>query len=171
VEDTTDMAETEGLRDRIARQGEDALGKLAQDLLENPLVSGAIGRAFEARERATQAQEAAMGALNLPSAADLERLTRRLRSVSQRLEGIEDAVDRLDQRLERLNEKAPSAPAGMDERLAAIESQIAKLAGEIGHLSGHLDAGPAQVPREQERLVVDGGSPPKKPARSRTRKA
>ena len=32
----------DGLRDRLARQGEDALGKLAQDLLENPLVNGAI---------------------------------------------------------------------------------------------------------------------------------
>ena len=32
-----------------------------------------------------------MGALNLPSASDIERLTRRLRGVSQRLEGIEDA--------------------------------------------------------------------------------
>ena len=40
-----------------------------------------------------------MGALNLPSAADIERLTRRLRSVSQRLEGIEDGVERLDERL------------------------------------------------------------------------
>ena len=40
-----------------------------------------------------------MGALNLPSAADIERLTRRLRSVSLRLEGIEDGVDRLDRAL------------------------------------------------------------------------
>jgi CRP-like cAMP-binding protein len=86
------------LRDRITRQSEDALGKLAQDLLENPLVTGAISRAFDARERAVSAQETAMSALNLPSAADLERLTRRLRSVSQRLEGIEDGVDRLDRR-------------------------------------------------------------------------
>src|SRR3954453_7131086 len=80
----------DGLRARLARTGEDALGKLAQDLLENPLVNGALPRAFEAREKAVQAQEVAMGALNLPSAADLERLTRRVRSVSQRLEGIED---------------------------------------------------------------------------------
>src|SRR5215212_4886912 len=91
------MTDPEGLRDKLARSSEDALGKIAQDLLENPLVNTAISRAFEARERAVQAQEAAMGALNIPSAADIERLTRRLRSVSQRLEGIEDGVDRLDQ--------------------------------------------------------------------------
>ena len=56
-----------------------------------------------------------MGALNIPSAADVERLTRRLRSVSQRMEGIEEAVDRLDQRLAG----AASRARGMDERLAA----------------------------------------------------
>src|SRR3954454_20216424 len=94
-----DQEDTNGLRGRLQRQGEDALGRLAQDLLENPLVHGALARAFEARERAVQAQEVAMGALNIPSAADLERLTRRLGSVAQRLEGIEDGVDRLDGRL------------------------------------------------------------------------
>src|SRR4051794_610193 len=97
-----DDSSGEGLRRRLARSGEDALGKLAQDLLENPLVNGALTRAFEAREKAAQAQEAAMGALNLPSAADIERLTRRVRSVSQRLEGIEDGVDRVDERLAAL---------------------------------------------------------------------
>src|SRR3954468_21465322 len=92
----------EGIRDRLSRQGEEALGRLAEELAGNPVVSGALSRAFEAREKALQAQEAAMGALGIPSAADIERLTRRLRSVSQRLEGIEDSVDRLDERLESI---------------------------------------------------------------------
>ena len=108
----------DGLKDRLTRGSEDAIGRLAQELLENPLVSSAIGRAFEARERATQAQEVAMGALNLPSAADLERLTRRVRSVAQRLEGIEDSVDRLDERFDK------NAQISLDERLAAIETLI-----------------------------------------------
>jgi CRP-like cAMP-binding protein len=145
-----DDAGSETLRDRLTRQGEDALGKLAQDLLENPLVTGAITRAFEARERAVAAQETAMSALNLPSAADIERLTRRLRSVSQRLEGIEDGVDRLDRRFEQLSKTAPPT-----DRLAAIETHVAKLAAEVAHLSRALDAAPAQMPREQERLEVD----------------
>jgi CRP-like cAMP-binding protein len=138
-----------GLRDRIARQGEDALGKLAQELLENPLVNSAIAKAFEARERAVQAQETAMGALNIPSAADVERLTRRLRSVSQRMEGIEEAVDRLDQRVAGLSQSS------LDDRLSSIEGQLGKLAVEISHLAGALDAAPPAPPREQERLKVD----------------
>ena len=156
------MSESEGMRDKLARSSEDALGKLAQDLLENPLVNSAISRAFGARERAVQAQEAAMGALNIPSAADVERLTRRLRSVSQRLEGIEDGVDRLDQRLEALNRPALS---GAEERLAAIESQLSKLASELGALASGLDSQPVPVPREQERLEVDAAK-----SRPRTQK-
>src|SRR3954451_25273570 len=138
-----------GLRDRIARQGEDALGKLAQELLENPLVNSAIARAFGARERAVQAQEAAMGALNIPSAADIERLTRRLRSVSQRMEGIEEAVDRVDERIGGLGR------TGVEEQLGAIEDRIGRLANEVAHLTAALAATPAPVHREQARLQVD----------------
>src|SRR6185369_12111202 len=122
------MNDNEGLRNKLTRQSEDAIGKLAQDLLENQIVNSAISRAFGARERAVQAQEAAMGALNIPSAADIERLTRRLRSVSQRLEGIEDGVDRLDQRLEALNKPALS---GAEERLAGIEDRLTQLSAEV----------------------------------------
>ena len=115
------MTDDDGLRGRLTKQGEDAIGKLAQDLLENPLITGALSRAFEAREKASQAQEAAFGALNIPSAADIERLTRRVRSVSQRLEGIEDAVDRLDQRL------ASAGLAGIEQRLDEISERLAAL--------------------------------------------
>src|SRR3954465_14177857 len=104
-----DSSGGEGLRSRLAKSSEDALGKLAQDLLENPLINGAITRAFDARQKAAQAQEAAMGALNLPSAADIERLTRRVRSVSQRLEGIEDGADRLHGRLAALGRASSKA--------------------------------------------------------------
>jgi len=154
----------EGLRDRIARQGEDALGKLAQELLENPIVNSAIARAFDARERAVRTQEAAMGALNIPSAADVERLTRRLRSVSQRLEGIEDGVDRLDRRLQEVSRTAQ--PPG--DRLAAIEGQLAKLSADVANLVRTLDAEPVPVPREQERLEVEQ---PPAPPRRRARKS
>jgi chromosome segregation ATPase len=141
------MTDTDGLREKLARQGEDALGKLAQDLLENPFITGAISRAFEAREKASAAQEAAMGALNLPSAADLERLTRRLRSVSQRLEGIEDSLDRLDQKLEDMVRRANGA--------TKLEDRLDKINAELHSLANAVDTRPAPVPREQERLDVE----------------
>src|SRR3954453_8066897 len=122
----SETAASEGLRDRLTSQGQDALGKLAQDLLEKPLVHGALACAFEAREKAAQAQKVAMGALNLPAAADLERLTRRVRSLSQRLEGIEDGVDRLDQHLASL-----AGTAELDKRLDAIQARLDELAGAL----------------------------------------
>jgi chromosome segregation ATPase len=121
------MTEEKSLRERVTRQGEETIGKLAQELLENPVVSGALSRAFETRERAMRAQEVAMGALNLPSASDLERLTRRLRGVSQRLEGIEDGLDRLEQRIEGLG-----SSSAIEQRLSAIEAALARLEAAQG---------------------------------------
>jgi chromosome segregation ATPase len=136
-------------RERLTKQGEDALGKLAQDLLDNPLVNSAITRVFDAREKAVQAQEVAMGALNIPSAADLERLTRRVRSVSQRLEGIEDGVDRLDERLAKLN-----SSNDIEQRLTHIESQLDKVVKELTAIHKALPGATKTVPRGQERLKV-----------------
>jgi hypothetical protein len=114
--------ESSSLKGRVTKQGEEAIGKLAQELLENPVVSSALSAAFETRERAMRAQELAMGALNLPSASDLERLTRRVRSVSQRLEGIEDGLDRLESGLERSGQSK-----GLEERLDKIEAALERL--------------------------------------------
>jgi hypothetical protein len=111
------------LRERFSGTTEERLGKALSDVLESPLLTGAIGRAFDAREKAAQAQEVAMGALNIPSAADIERLTRRLRAVSHRLEGIEDGVQRLDRAI---------APSRVEERLSAIEDKLGTLTEKLG---------------------------------------
>lgn len=140
-------SEDDSLVDRISRQGEEALGRVAEELIGNPVVNKAITGAFEARERAVQAQEAAMGALNLPSAADIERLTRRLRSVSQRLEGIEDSLDRLE---ERETAAAARGPAGSP----AMQAQIEEIARDIAALRETLNPAGDPMPRAQERLTV-----------------
>lgn len=117
------------LHERVVNQGEETLGKLAQDLLESPVVSGALSAAFGTRERAMRAQELALAALNLPSASDLERLTRRIRNVSQRLEGIEDALDRLEQRVAQLAQGPPDEhdlPA-LKERLGTLEAALERV--------------------------------------------
>jgi hypothetical protein len=118
----SDGGKAAGLRERLTNSTEDKLGKALTDLFENPLVSGTIGRAFDARERAAQAQELALSALNIPTAGDIERLTRRLRSVSQRLEGIEDGVHRLNRAL---------SDGGVERRLAAMEEQLKNLSTKL----------------------------------------
>jgi hypothetical protein len=149
------------LRERLSGTTEDRLGKALSDLLENPLLTGAIGRAFDAREKAAQAQELAMGALNLPSAADVERLTRRLRSLSHRLEGIEDGVGRLDRAL---------SPRGVEKteigkRLSAIEEQLGTL---VSKLDTAQRSKPRATPAARRKPAGAAGSKPaaarKKPA-------
>jgi CRP-like cAMP-binding protein len=138
----------QGLRDRISRQSEEALGKLAEELLGNPMVASTLQRAFEAREKAAHAQEAAMGALGIPSAADIERVTRRLRSLSQRLESIEDLLDRLEERVGSLDTRLDAA------RSEPIERKLDEIARDLVALRETVTPTADPVPRAQERLTV-----------------
>lgn len=97
-------------------RGEEALGELAQALLENPLFSRAVGQAFGAGERAAAAQRSALRAANLAARDDVERVEQRLRSLASRVEALEDAVDALADELSALNEAlAQRAAAAGDE--------------------------------------------------------
>jgi len=93
--------ESESLRAR----SEQAIGEIAQALIDSPTLHNALQAAFGAREKAVEAQHAAMSALNLPSAGDVERLERRLRSFSQRLEDVEEQLDDLGREIGTLRRK------------------------------------------------------------------
>jgi chromosome segregation ATPase len=116
----SDDAAGGGLRAR----GEEALGDLAQALLENPLFNQALTTALGAGERAAQAQRTAMEALNIPAASELERLEQRLRSLSNRLESVEDRIDDLSDEVAALRrgQSVPEpGPRGEDEHLSVPE--------------------------------------------------
>ncbi len=87
-------AETDD-QDGLRARSEQAITEIAQALLDSQVLENAVSAAFGAREKAVEAQHAAMGALNLPSAGDVERLERRLRSFSQRLEEVEEQIDQV----------------------------------------------------------------------------
>ena len=135
--------------DRISRQGEEALGKIAEELISNPVINGAIARAFEAREKAVQAQEAAMGALNIPSAADIERVTRRLRSCRSGSRGSRtpSTGSRSASRARRLARRRPARPDRGPARRDRARHRRARRAAR---------AGTDPMPRAQERLTVTG---------------
>jgi hypothetical protein len=142
-----------GLRRRIAGQAEDTIGRLADDLLENPMINSAISRALTAREKVAQAQQSAMDALNLPSASELEKLGRRLRTVSQRLEEVEDAVDKIGVRLETLSDEARSG-SKLSEQLGRMEVRLEQLGRDVGAL--RRDIVREGVPGEPPAIVPEG---------------
>jgi hypothetical protein len=135
---------------RIAASGEEALGRIAQDLLENPWVNSALTAAFEARGKASQVQEVTMDFLNLPSAAHIERLTRRVRSISQRMEAVEDALTRLEDGLR-------GTPAALSGRLDSIEEQLADVTRLLGELQDRSDG--VSPDQEQLRVADDENAP------------
>jgi chromosome segregation ATPase len=105
------IADGDGLRAR----SEQAIGEIAQALIDSPTLHSALQAAFGARDRALEAQQAAFGALNLPSAGDVERLERRVRSLSQRLEDAEEQIDDLTREISSLRRKL----AAKDEKTKA----------------------------------------------------
>jgi chromosome segregation ATPase len=89
------MAEEDLQQEGLRARSEEAIADLANALIESPVFSNALSAALGAGERASQAQKAAMGAVGLPSADELARLERRLRSLSDRLEAVEDQLDQV----------------------------------------------------------------------------
>jgi septal ring factor EnvC (AmiA/AmiB activator) len=105
--------------DGLRARSEQVIGEVAQALLDSQMLENALAAAFGAREKAQEAQQAAMAALNLPSAGDVERLERRIRSVSRRLEEVEDQLDDLGRDVRELRRElkatAPEKPGSRSE--------------------------------------------------------
>jgi chromosome segregation ATPase len=95
----------------LRARSEQAIGEIAQALIDSPTLHNALQAAFGAREKALEGQQAAMRALNLPSAGDVERLERRLRSFSQRLEDVEEQLDDLSREIGGLRRKMAAKAA------------------------------------------------------------
>lgn len=107
------MATERDDEDSLRARSEQAVAELAQALLDSQILENALAAAFGARDKALEAQHAAMAALNVSSASDVERLERRLRSLSRRLEEVEDQVDRIaDDIAELRRQLVPAKPAG-----------------------------------------------------------
>jgi signal transduction histidine kinase len=124
-------ADENTLHGQVIQQSQDVIGRLAQDLIKLPLVSGAVTTLFDARERFVRAQELTMSALSLPSTADVERLTRRLRSVSQRIEGLEDGIDSIVDKLDK------RATPDLDARLSKLEEALDRIEAALGASETH----------------------------------
>jgi DNA repair exonuclease SbcCD ATPase subunit len=144
-----------GLRERLSGQAEDAIGRLADDLLENPLINSALQRALGARDKVAQAQESAMEALNIPSASNLDKVARRLRSISQRIDEVEDGVEKLDRRFGSIGGAGEGA-AKLSERLERIESRLDDLGRDVAALRRDLAPGET-IPAAQTRTAVPEG--------------
>jgi hypothetical protein len=98
----------EGIRGRLGHRGEEALADVAQILVDNPLLNQALQAAFGARDLATSATSSAIKGVGVGTASDVDRLTRRVRSISDRLEELEDKLDDLGDEISQLRNQTKS---------------------------------------------------------------
>ncbi len=96
---------------------------LLNDVLAHPVTRGAIERTTDARDTALATQEAVLGLLNLPTAAEVERVFQRLRSISQRLELLEDAIDSVGGSISSFASNADQL-AVLNKRLEEVLEQL-----------------------------------------------
>lgn len=92
-----------------------------EPLVDQPIAQRLLTEASAARDRTLRLQEATLGALNLPTASDLARLERRLRSLTDGLERVEDHLDRVDARV-----RSSQQPSAVRE-LEALREELAEL--------------------------------------------
>lgn len=99
----------DGIADRVRTGGERAASDFAQALIGSPGFGQALSAAAAARDKANEAQRAAMDALNVSSQDDADRLERRVRALSDRLEETEDRLDRVFDEIRELRRELGSA--------------------------------------------------------------
>jgi chromosome segregation ATPase len=128
-EEAEAMADGDSLRAR----SEQAIGEIAQALIDSPHLHSALQAAFGAREKAIEAQHAALSALNLPTAGDVERLERRVRSFSQRLEDVEEQLDDLSREIGALRRKLA---AKTEKTASQSEKEASKASSTNPRLEG-----------------------------------
>ena len=113
------MAEPQSRPEGLRSRSSDAATDLANALLDNPLLSQALSTALGMGEKAAQAQRRAMDAVGLPSADEISRLERRIRSLSDRLETVEDQLDQVARDVGLLRRQLAAA-----EQVSADQSSL-----------------------------------------------
>jgi hypothetical protein len=87
---------------RLVETGEERVGKLAQALLSNERFVGAlqglIQRTLSAKGMLDKSLRTALGAMNLPSAEDVESLRRKVADIEAMLGRIEEKLGQLPDR-------------------------------------------------------------------------
>lgn len=98
-------------------------GAVGESLVDHPVAQELLTQMSAWSDRVARAQEAALGALNLPSAVGLSRLERRVRSTSERIGRLEDQLDQVAAQLARADSN------GSDAALAELTAEISALRG------------------------------------------
>jgi polyhydroxyalkanoate synthesis regulator phasin len=103
----------DGMVNRLAGRGEEAVTRLVEELSKNPRVTDALGRVMDAKGRIDQSARGAVAQVGLAAADELKELRKQ--------------IERLERRLAKLETKAkPSAKKPSAKKPAAKKTTAAK---------------------------------------------
>lgn len=107
--------ESESLWQRWMEAGEEKLGQLAEEVLANPRVTeafaSALSRAAQTKGKVDRNLQMLLGALNLPTRQDFNKLVSKVEALQGSLVNLNIKLDRLLAGLEAKKRAAPSRAA------------------------------------------------------------
>ncbi len=90
--------------EQVTEQVNRQINKALEPLVDQPLTQRLLTEASALRDRTVRAQEATLAALNLPTAADLAKIERRVKSLSDVIGDLSDRLDRLESQVRRMEQ-------------------------------------------------------------------
>lgn len=98
-----------GVVERLSKRGEEALGRLADELGRNERVADALGRAVSAKGRLDSASRRALGQVGLAAADELKELRAQVARLEKRLAKLEGGAEKTTSAKRSETKKTPSA--------------------------------------------------------------
>jgi len=106
------MAEKEGdggMVGKLAGKGEEALGRLMEELGRNPRVTDALDRAMSAKGKLDDASRSAIGGIGLAAAEEIRELREKVDGLEKRVGDLEKASGKSATARRSATKKTPSA--------------------------------------------------------------
>ena len=128
-----------GMVNRLAARGEEAVTRLVEELGKNPRVTDALGRAMEAKGRIDQSARGALAQAGVAAAEELKELRKQ--------------IERLERRLAKL-EKTESKPSAKKTTAKKSETKKAPSAKKRTTVKKDAEKAPSPPPGR----AIGGGS-------------
>lgn len=82
----------------------DPARRFLEPLIDQPATQRLLAEASVLRERSIRVQEATLAVLNLPTAADVAKLERRIKSLTDAVARLDEHLERVETRIKRLEQ-------------------------------------------------------------------
>jgi polyhydroxyalkanoate synthesis regulator phasin len=116
----------DGMVNRLAGRGEEAVSRLVEELSKNPRVTDAMARAVEAKGRIDQSARGALAQVGVAAADELKELRKQIERLERRLSKLETKESGSTTSAKKSEtKKTPSAKKGTTTKKAATAKKTA----------------------------------------------